>query len=193
MAKVSIKMLGELTVLRDGQPTKLPSSKRTRALLAYLAKTARPHRRDRLCEVLWEIPDDPRGALRWSLSKIRPLVNDQNFQRLVADRERVSLLTSDIDIDANTLLRRAADPDLSADELRMIEGKLKEPFLDGADLPNLEVFQRWLTAERSDIHRIRCKLLARLAAHPDITRPEQLKWAQTWEEFEPYSPGAATS
>ncbi|WP_225314405.1 alpha/beta hydrolase [Marinobacter halotolerans] len=193
MARVSIKMLGELTVLRDGQPIALPASKRTRALLAYLAKTARPHRRDRLCEVLWDFAaEDPRGALRWSLSKMRPLVNDQNVQRLIADRERVALMTSDIDIDTSSLARKAEKPDLSFDDILDLYGQLQEPFLDGIDLPELELFQQWLTAEREDINLLRGKLLARLACHGDLSRPEQLKWATAWEALEPFNPKAAT-
>ena len=39
----------------------LPPSKKTRALLAYLALGARPYRREHLCELLWELPDDPRA------------------------------------------------------------------------------------------------------------------------------------
>ena len=48
--------------------------------------TGRPYRRERLCEIFWENPDDPRGASRWSLSKIRPIVNDhqlRGFWRIV--------------------------------------------------------------------------------------------------------------
>ena len=33
------------------------------------------HRRERLCALLWEGPDDPRAQLRWSLSKLRPLLD----------------------------------------------------------------------------------------------------------------------
>lgn len=192
MPNVSIRMLGELTVLHDGEPVPLPPSKRTRALMAYLARTARPHRRDRLCEVLWGLADDPRGALRWSLSKMRPLVNDQTLQRLVADRERVALLTSDIDIDAANLMHEAEKPDLSVDEILRLCQQLEQPFLEGADLPDLDVFQQWLTAERADIDRLRGRLLARLARHEDLTRPEQLEWALAWEALEPFNPRAAT-
>ncbi|MCB1742303.1 MAG: alpha/beta hydrolase, partial [Gammaproteobacteria bacterium] len=71
--------------MHDGETVKLPASRRTRALLAYVALTRRPQRRERLCELFWEMPDDPRGALRWSLSKIRPLVNDDTTERLTAD------------------------------------------------------------------------------------------------------------
>ncbi len=192
MPRVSIKMLGELIVLHNGQPVPLPASKRTRALLAYLARTARPHRRDRLCELFWETANDPRGALRWSLSKMRPLVNDQDDQRLVADRERVNLLTADIDIDISNLARKAEEADLSADELLALCGQLQEPFLDGADLPDLDLFQLWLTGEREESNRLRGKLFSRLACHGDLSRPEQLRWAAAWEALEPFNPRAAT-
>jgi DNA-binding SARP family transcriptional activator len=52
-------VLGNLTVIKNGVRLNLPRSKRTRALLAYLAITARPHRRDRLCALFWSLPDDP--------------------------------------------------------------------------------------------------------------------------------------
>lgn len=189
---IAIKMLGELAVFRDGQPVDLPPSKLTRALLAYLAMTARPHRRDRLCEMFWEIPDDPRGALRWSLSKMRPLVNDSDIERLAADRERVTLLTDDIEIDVKLIAIKVDDPDISVKELKSISEQLTEPFLDGTDLSDQDLFQQWLTGERADIERLRGKLAARLSSHPDIALPEQLKWTRDWEALEPYNPYAAT-
>src|SRR6516225_6698241 len=70
-----LRLLGEIEVEEDGTALALPPSKKTRALLAYLAVVRRPQRRDRLCAMFWEIPDDPRGALRWSLSKLRALLD----------------------------------------------------------------------------------------------------------------------
>ena len=72
-SRLQIRVLGELRVARDGKSLPLPASKKTRALLAYLAVVARPVRRDHLCELFWEIPDDPRASLRWSLHKIRKI------------------------------------------------------------------------------------------------------------------------
>jgi hypothetical protein len=66
-AGLEIRVLGDFAVARDGAPIHLPPSRKTRALLAYLAIDGRKHRRERLCELFWEVPDDPRGALRWSL------------------------------------------------------------------------------------------------------------------------------
>ncbi|TGT93006.1 alpha/beta hydrolase, partial [bacterium M00.F.Ca.ET.155.01.1.1] len=87
---LELRVLGDFQVTRDGRPLDLPPSRKTRALLAYLAVTARQHQRERLCEIFWDIPDDPRGALRWSLSKIR-LVLGADESALVADRNSVSL------------------------------------------------------------------------------------------------------
>src|SRR6195256_4566218 len=94
-----VSVLGNLTGLRRGTRVKLPPSKKTRALLAYLAVTARAHSRDRLCAMFWGVPDDPRAALRWSLSHLRPLIDDGGCRRIIADRESVGLDLSCVAVD----------------------------------------------------------------------------------------------
>ncbi|MFG1497936.1 alpha/beta fold hydrolase [Saccharospirillum sp. HFRX-1] len=189
---LSIKTLGDLAISSDGQPLELPQSKRTRALIAYLAVAARPHRRDRLCEIFWKLPDDPRSALRWSLSKIRPLVNAGGKNRLVADRERVSLLTYDMLIDIRDIEMKANDPFTSPKELEAMHTTLQEVFLEGLDLPDQELFQHWLTAQRRVVAQLRAKVMFRLSSHPELPPSMQLYWARLWEELEPYNPSAAT-
>ena len=71
---LQLRLLGELEVVSSAGPLALPQSRKTRALLGYLALSSRPHRRERLCALLWDVADDPRAALRWSLSKLRELV-----------------------------------------------------------------------------------------------------------------------
>ena len=99
MAALKLKFLGDLTIARHGEPLPLPPSRKTRALLAYLALTGRSFRREHLCELLWEIPDDPRGSLRWSLSKLRRLVDDETCERIVADRLTVRFDAAGADVD----------------------------------------------------------------------------------------------
>jgi len=192
MTTISIHTLGELTVERDGETVALPASKRTRALLAYLAVTARPHRRDRLCEVFWAVPDDPRGALRWSLSKMRPIVNDDAAERLNADRERVTLQVSDVEIDIRSIAGELEEPALSVDELEALADRLNEKFLTGIDLPDQALFQEWLAAEREDVARLRGMALRRLSYHPDVPPDRSLRWAREWTETEPFNSEAAT-
>src|SRR3954447_2339533 len=96
---LEIRLLGNLQVLRGGCPQPLPAAKKTRAVLGYLVATGMPHLRERLCDLLWEGPDDPRADLRWSLTRLRPLLNNAAMPRLVADRERVTFEARDTVID----------------------------------------------------------------------------------------------
>ena len=68
-------MLGPLTICRHGVPMALPASRKVRGLLAYLALAPHAVARSQLCELLWDVPNDPRGEFRWCLSKIRGLVD----------------------------------------------------------------------------------------------------------------------
>ncbi|MGD8808931.1 MAG: alpha/beta hydrolase, partial [Gammaproteobacteria bacterium] len=103
METLEIRLLGDLEVLRGGSRQSLPPSRKTRALLAYLALQPRKFRREHLCELLWEVPDDPRGSLRWSLSKLRRIVDDADCQRIVADRAFVRFDPSNVEIDVVAL------------------------------------------------------------------------------------------
>lgn len=192
VARLRIDTLGELAVYRNDEALTLPASKRARALLAYLALTARPHRRDRLCEVFWEVPDDPRGALRWALSKLRGIVNDDRIVRLLADRERVVLEATAIDVDTQGLAAELKESSSSVERLQTIAKQLQEPLLAGIDLPDQPLFQQWLTAERKDATRLRAKALGRLACHADLLPHEAVSWTRAWLELEPFNTAAAT-
>jgi hypothetical protein len=41
-------------------PAQLPPSRKARLLIAYLALAPHPVSRERLCEILWQAPNDPR-------------------------------------------------------------------------------------------------------------------------------------
>jgi DNA-binding SARP family transcriptional activator len=60
MTTLKLQLLGDFEVIRDKTVLDLPPSKKTRGLLAFQALNPRSMRRERLCELLWEIPDDPR-------------------------------------------------------------------------------------------------------------------------------------
>ena len=189
---IKFKVLGEFTLYQQGEAVSLPKSKRTRALLAYLAITDRPHRRERLCEVFWDLPEDPRGSLRWSLSKIRPYVNAPDYERLEADRERVTLLTSDIQIDISEIKENLEANELSVEQLFTFLKQLEEPLLDGIDLPNQDTFQQWLISERLETERLSLRVLMLLSQHPDLTPGEQLHWMKQTLERSPYDTQIAT-
>jgi len=71
-----LRLFGPLAIVRDGVPVALPASRKLRALLAYLALAPHPVGRGKLCELLWDVPNDPRGELRWCLSKLRAALDE---------------------------------------------------------------------------------------------------------------------
>jgi len=161
---LQITTLGGLEVVRNGERAELPASRKTRALLAYLAVTARAHRRDRLCELLWEVPDDPRGSLRWSLTKIRRLVDDSGTQRIVATRETVQFEPRGVAVDLHELREALSDTPETLPPARLgeIAALFRGEFLDGIDLPNCPGFQSWLVAEREAVRAMRRRVLSAL-------------------------------
>ena len=185
-----IAVLGGLAVVRDGAAQALPPSRKTRALLGYLVLTARAHRRERLCELFWDVPDDPRGALRWSLSKLRPLVDAPGATRLIADRERVAIDTASLPVDWFEAIAAAASATASDTSGAAILEALRLPLLDGLDLPDNDQFQAWLTAQREEAVRVRRRLLAAMVARTALPE-ERLVWCREWLEADPFNPAAA--
>jgi len=145
---LEISLLGELRVDSMGTRVALPASRKTRALLAFLVGTGRPHRRERLCELFWNLPDDPKAALRWSLSKLRKVVDAPGHTRIVADRERVHFDATDVLIDIKDLhvdLLQRTDV-LPIDALEKMADRLERVLLDGLDGAGVGRFDAWLVA-----------------------------------------------
>lgn len=190
---IIIKTLGPLSLHREGVELKLPASKKTRALLAFLLITARPHRRERLCELFWDMPDDPRGALRWSLSKLRGVLKLDEVDPIIADRERAQINLDGIEIDFSIIRKKLFDQRsvLPLNELRDLAANLEDTLLDGLDLPNQPSFQSWLIAEREDAKLLRLNVMRRLALHSEIDAQEAANWARRWHELAPFSNSAA--
>jgi DNA-binding SARP family transcriptional activator len=176
-ATLRLRVLGGFAVLHRQTRLALPRSKKTRALLAYLAVTARAHSRDRLCALFWPVPDDPRAALRWSLSRLRPLVDEPECRRIVADRECVSIDLTHVDVDLLSLrgvARNGLDA-VATEALLEAAAALEGDFLEGLELPDCREFQSWCTGEREAARRLRVRLLAalvgRLEGAPDQALP----------------------
>jgi DNA-binding SARP family transcriptional activator/pimeloyl-ACP methyl ester carboxylesterase len=186
-AVISIKTLGTLEVTRDGRAAVLPASRKTRALLAYLAVTARDHRRERLCEMFWEVPDDPRGSLRWSLTKLRRLVDAPTARRIRATRDSVQFDACGASVDLlelrNALSEDAAD--LPTTDLEKLAALFRGEFLEGIDLPNCPGFQNWLIAERESVRSLRRRVLSALTAACGADTEAALRHARTLVDIDP--------
>jgi pimeloyl-ACP methyl ester carboxylesterase/DNA-binding SARP family transcriptional activator len=181
-----VSVLGNLAVRRHGSRMELPPSRKTRALLAYLAVTARPHSRDRLCTMFWPVPDDPRAALRCSLTRLRPLVDDPDCRRIVADREKVGFDVDPLEVDL-LAIRSLARNGMDAVQTNVLReaAALEGDFLEGLDLPDCHEFQSWCIAEREDARRLRGRLLAALVSRLGDQPDEALRHARALSLLEP--------
>ena len=175
--QLTLRLLGEIEVVRGGERLALPSSRKARALLAYLAATGRAHRRDRLCAIFWDVPDDPRAALRSSLSMLRRVVDTPERQRIVAERDAVRFngVGAEVDLIA---VRGALAPgagSASTEGLERAAASFRGEFAEGLDLPNCPDFQAWCVAEREEARRLRVLILKTLierhAAAPEAALP----------------------
>ncbi|KPK16018.1 MAG: hypothetical protein AMJ62_07505 [Myxococcales bacterium SG8_38] len=187
VAALQVQVLGPLAVLQNGEAARLPQSKKTRGLLAYLAITGRAHRRDRLCSLLWDVADDPRGALRWSLSKIRPLVDSGTKRCLRADRETVQLDLDDGSLDWRSVRRELASGVALIPSGRLLElaSVFRGELLEGLDLLDFDEFTAWCAAEREHARKLQGQILQTLVERLEETPTEALPHARELVRIDP--------
>jgi pimeloyl-ACP methyl ester carboxylesterase/DNA-binding SARP family transcriptional activator len=174
---LTIRLLGGLRVEQSGKNIKLPRSKKTRALLGYLVASERSHHRDRLCSLFWDVTDDPRAALRWSLSKLRPLVDQQDQLRICTEGQMVSFQQHGAHVDVHDLKQIQTDGADAASTEALID--LADGFtgglLEGLELSDFHEFWAWCAAERAEVRKHQCRvldtLLNRLADDPERAIP----------------------
>jgi DNA-binding SARP family transcriptional activator len=106
---VEVRMLGRLTICRHDVTLTLPSSCKVRGLFAYLSLAPHAVVRSKLRELLWDVPNDPRGELRRCVSKIRGLVDEPGRKRVDTEADTVRLDLADCFVDAIEIARAVKD------------------------------------------------------------------------------------
>src|SRR5262249_17083157 len=137
-------------------------------------------------EIFWDVPDDPRGALRWSLSKIRPFVDDAACQRLVADRQTVELLTEGGDIDFFAAQSGAGAEAAGTADLMRAASAFRGPLLADLDLPSNNEFHTWLLGLREDARKLQSQILRTLTEGLAATPQKALTYARELVRVDPY-------
>jgi DNA-binding SARP family transcriptional activator/TolB-like protein len=167
---MEIRMLGPVRVLRDGQDVPLPQSRKVRVLLAVLALEPAPASRSRLCDLLWDAADDPRGELRWCLSKLRGVLDDDSRQRVVtAGQSTVALdlegcLVDVLEVDRAIAAGLATATTQRLDEICALIGG---DFLDGLQVDGAEL-SGWLIAQRQRYRSHHVAILRELAMRAPV-------------------------
>ena len=185
---IHVRLLGRLTIWRRRAPVGLPASRKVRALFAYLALAPRPVARTQLCELLWDVPNDPRGELRWCLSKVRSLVDERGRKRVVTRGDTVWLDLADCVVDA-VEVARATGPGiekLPPDRQRALVALFGGEFLEGLEIGRSPVFDGWLTAQRRRFRGSHAALLEHLVRR--LGDDEAFPYLEQWLQLAPFDP-----
>jgi len=188
-APLQVRLLGRMAVVRDGDEVALPASRKVRALLAHLACSATEVSRSRLCELLWDGPDDPRGELRWCLSKLRSVLDDADHSRVVTKGDTVALDLADCFVDVTELTRtmHAGVEKLPTESLRELVPLFAGEFADGLETDRNPQFANWLGAQRRLFRTWHASALEQLAARVSDESPaDSLEHLERWLQIMPF-------
>src|SRR6187399_2787337 len=186
---LAVRLLGPLALSRGGDPLALPSSRKVRALLGYLVLASRPVARSQICELLWDVPNDPRGELRWCLSKIRGLL-DQGRKRVIADGNTIRLDLTDCVVDTLEVTRAPEHgiEKLGVERQRELAKQFGGELLEGLEIARSPMFDAWITAERRRFRGIQAALLEHLARA--LPHDQAASYMDEWLRLAPFDRNA---
>lgn len=186
--QIHVGLLGRMSISRAGRPLTLPASRKLRALIAYLALAPHALTRERLCELLWDIPNDPRGELRWCLSKARCLLDEPARSRVRTDKDTVRLDLTDCYVDVTDINRwmQQGLPTLGTERLRALSGIFGGDFLEGLQIERSPDFQSWLNAQRRRLRACHAAILEHLVARLATGSQESFSCLDKWLQLVPF-------
>lgn len=171
-----LDLLGSPQVCLGDQPIVLRTRK-TLALLVYLAIEHGPHQREQMADLFWPEAEaeDGRASLRTTLSYVRQPLGVATDTFLLTTRESVGLQPSaplDLDVqalaDAQQLVRQAQRMGTPSSEnvrlqIETAVERYRGPFLAGVSLPDAPDFEAWLEGQRTHWSGVQAELLDGLA------------------------------
>ena len=183
---LNVRLLGPMTISREGLTPALPTSRKARALFAYLALAPHAVTRSQLCELLWDVPNDPRGELRWCLSKIRSIVDGPGRRRVDTRADTVRLDLTDCFVDGIEVIRATQEgiETLPAERLQKLCALFAGEFLEGLEIDRNPTFNGWLTAQRRRFRGCHAALLEHLVKI--VPDDEAFEYLEKWLELAPF-------
>ena len=174
MRSLSLSLLGPPEVRRDGAPVTLRTRK-TLALLAYLAAEGGLQSRARLSGLLWPASDERRGrtALRSALAGLRRALGDLESATggeafVLVEGDLVGLNpAAEIGLDLNALDNAPRPPVVDRQEgierLSTVARAYRGEFMEGFYLNDAPDFEEWLTVQRESRRRRAVEVLGLLS------------------------------
>ncbi|QKH38234.1 transcriptional regulator [Achromobacter pestifer] len=186
--EVRLRLLGPMGISRAGAALALPPSRKLRALVAYLALAPHPVQRAHLCELLWDIPNDPRGELRWCLSKARALLDEPGRRRVETAQDTVRLDLADCHVDAIEIgsAMQQGIAQLDCGRLQALAALFAGDFLEGLEIDRNPFFNNWLTAQRRRLRACHAAVLEHLAASLPAASGETFACLDQWLQLVPF-------
>src|SRR4051812_7884329 len=183
---LTVRLFGPVTVLRDGLALLFPASRKVRALFGYLSLAPSPVSRTQLCDLLWDIPNDPRGELRWCLSKLRGVIDEPAKQRVYTRGDAIGLDLSDCIVDALEVagaIERGIGT-LSSLRQQQLSALISGDFLEGVEIDRNPHFNGWLIAQRRRFRGCHAALLEHLSRN--AADEDAIGYLEQWLQLAPF-------
>lgn len=188
--RLTIHLLGAPEVRMAGVSLALHHQK-ARALLYYLAATARPHTRDHLAALLWgESPEsNARHSLRSSLYHMRQALQAQGVGEVVTgDSDLIYLRLNDEACDVLYFRHLCTERGEEAEQaLAKALALYHGPFLQGFMIADAPLFEEWQRFERHALEQMCLAALQRLVSWTEERQDWQqaIAYAQRIVQIEP--------
>ena len=186
MRVLRLRLFGTFEARVGSGPPLVLATKKSRALLAYLAASAgQMHPRDKLAALLWvdRGQEQARQSLRQSLVALREALAAARPRPLAADRDGVTLDPAACEIDV--IVFQASLKEATIDALEKAAELHRGPLLDGLYVDE-RPFDDWLVAERERLRAAAIEALERLVGHYSGRHRERaITLAHRLLEFEP--------
>ncbi len=186
-SKFSLRILGKTELQRRGIEVPLVKSRKTRALLTYLCIMEGPQAREELCELFFDRTSDPRGALRWSLSRIRNMFGDDGATVIRATRTSVELDLTEIELDLDFVIKTSSTLKPSSTNLIRSAAMLVRDPLAHCSLSYSPEFDEWLNSTTQKLLMLRGDIIQKILKDPDILDQTKYTWALLWARQLPNS------
>lgn len=182
---LDIRLLGTVRVTRNGMSVPLPKSQKLRALLAILVTECQPVGRSRLCDLLWDLPNDPRAELRWHLSKLRKCIDTPEHPRIFTLEDAIGIDLVGCTVDALELVELEKGLPATLPKLSVFADRHRELFLGDMELSGTSA-SVWLSAQRRCFSSASCALAKALAKATPFDDPAFPRTVEQWLDLAPF-------
>ena len=172
---LTLTLLGQVAIARDGEPLARFRSQTEIALLVYLAQTGQTHSREAVADLLWDASSTAQSLsnLRTALTRLRAhtadelLVTRKTIAMRPERRQAVDSVRLQSDLQAIGAPESPAAAQRLAAALRLYQGD----FLAGFYLPGARRFNEWVVVEQEHLRQQVIAGLQRLITYA-LERPD---------------------